>query len=186
MKTRTLQILDEQYQQIDEGLWDRTKAKAAGIGSFITSGSKRSEAYQNTAQSKLIDGKIAKIAKIISKLEDDVMKSTGLTMADIKTKHPAIFNEIEKIKRSVSAGPAPAPTPPLTFNSAINNFYTAEGIIRTGLDYNKFIKFINSRGGNATKIFADAGVTPKRGTIVSNKDLTKIKQQLISAGVFSS
>lgn len=116
MKRKTLQILDEQYQQIDEGLWDRTKAKAAGIGSFITSGSKRSEAYQNTAQTKLIDGKLIKIAKIISKLEEDIMKSTGLTMADIKTKHPAIYKEIEKIKQSVSTAPTggPPPLPSLT------------------------------------------------------------------------
>lgn len=108
---KTLQILDEQYQQIDEGLWDRTKAKAAGIGSFLTAGKNRSEAYQNTAQTKLIDSKIAKITKIISELEGDITKSTGLTMADIKTKYPAIFNEIEKIKRSTSATP-PTPTPP--------------------------------------------------------------------------
>jgi hypothetical protein len=77
-QSRTNELMERhinhlELQQIDEGLWDRTKAKAAGIGSFITSGSKRSEAYQNTAQSKLIDSKIAKIAKIISKLEDDVM-----------------------------------------------------------------------------------------------------------------
>ena len=183
----TLQILDEQYQQIDEGLLDRTKAKAAGIGSFLTAGKNRSEAYQNTAQTKLIDGKIAKIAKIISELEGDITKSTGLTMAEIKTKYPAIFNEIEKIKRSTSAAPPPPPPPPPTvFDGAINNFYKAEGIIRTGLDYNKFIKFINSSGGNATKIFRDAGVINRKNVIVSNADLTKIKRQLIRDGVFPS
>jgi hypothetical protein len=44
------------------------------------------------------------------------MKSTGLTMADIKTKHPAIFKEIQKIKQSVSAAPTggPSPIPPLS------------------------------------------------------------------------
>lgn len=139
----TLQILDEQYQQIDEGLLDRTKAKAAGIGSFLTAGRNRSEAYQNTAQTKLIDGKIAKITKIISELEGDITKSTGLTMAEIETEYPAIFNEIEKIKRSTSAatpppppgGPPPPPTPatpppPATFDDIFNGYLARTRISR--------------------------------------------------------
>lgn len=115
-ETRTSLILKEQTQLIDEGIWDRTKAKAAGVGAFF--GSKfgeKSKSYQTTAQTKLINDRLKKLSKIVSELENDISKSTGLTANEIKSKYPDIYGDIEKLKKAISltrpGGPPPLPAP---------------------------------------------------------------------------
>lgn len=193
MKRKTLQILDEQYQQIDEGLWDRTKAKAAGIGSFLTAGKNRSEAYQNTAQSKLIDGKIAKISKIISSLEDDIMKSTGLSMSEIQTRYPAIFSEIQKIKNSVSTT-APSPSPPplpskptfdQVFNAHLSSIGRPGGTITEG-EIPAFLNYLLVPPSEQTTIINkvnSVGRPRNSGTVVSNPKKNALRNELKRLGI---
>lgn len=179
-------------QQIDEGLWDRTKAKAAGLGSFITGKfGEKSKSYQTTAQSKLIDSKINKIKKIISDLEVDIIKSTGMRMSDIQTRYPNIYDELQKISNAINAPLSSAPSPPPlpatpTFQNALNLFLRNEGITRNGLDYQKTKKFLDAYGADTGKILRAAGLTPSLGVrTISNAQLNTIKNELISAGILT-
>jgi hypothetical protein len=133
-------LLSEAYSQVyNEGIWDRLKGQASGIGAGLKQGaqnvaSKAASAlgaevkpsgqtmggsYANAQQTSLVNSFIKKAEKEISDFSNDIKKmGAGANISDIEKTHPQIATQLKQVNglltylKNPQAEPPAAPAAP--------------------------------------------------------------------------
>jgi hypothetical protein len=122
MKTIDQILLEQAYNQINEGIWDRLKGTAAGIGAGLkqgaqnvaanvagkfgatvtTSGKSGKEAYAQAQQKSIFNSFISKAQSEIKEFEEDINKLGKEDINVLKKAHPEISEMVKKYKMLLS------------------------------------------------------------------------------------
>jgi hypothetical protein len=123
MKSKDDLLLEQAYDRVNEGIWDRFKGTAAGIGAGLKQGAQNiatnvagklgatvtptgksgKEAYAQAQQKSIFTSFINKAEKEIKEFEDDVKKLGQAEIMDLVRKYPQITPTISKYKKLLVA-----------------------------------------------------------------------------------
>jgi len=119
MKTKDQILLEQAYNQVNEGIWDRLKGTAAGIGAGLKQGAQNiatnvagklgatvtpagksgKEAYAQAQQKSLFTSFINKAEKEITEFEADMKKLGKEDIAALSAAHPEILQIVKKHRK---------------------------------------------------------------------------------------
>lgn len=117
-KTNDQILLEQAYDQINEGIWDRLKGTAAGIGAGLKQGAANiagnvaskfgatvtptgksgKEAYAQAQQKSIFKSFISKAEKEIKEFDDDIKKLGQAEILELRKKYPQLGPTLLKYK----------------------------------------------------------------------------------------
>lgn len=100
MKSRDQILLEQAYDEVNEGIWDRIKGQAAGgmgaAKALFTPGKTMGQGYAQAQQKSIFNSFVKKVQSEIKEFEDDIQKLGKADLNALKSSHP----EIDKIINS--------------------------------------------------------------------------------------
>jgi len=119
MKSEDQLMLEQAYDTVNEGIWDRLKGQASGIGAGLkqgaqnlaagvankfganvkTSGKTMGQAYAQSQQKSIFNSFLTSAKKEIAEFEADIQKLGKADMAALKASHPEVDQVIKSYKQ---------------------------------------------------------------------------------------
>lgn len=119
MKNKDQLLLEQAYSKVNEGIWDRVKGQASGIGAGLkqgaqnvvagvanklganvqTSGKTMGQAYANSQQKSIFNSFLAKAKSEIAEFEADIQKLGKEDLNALRASHPEIQQVIDSYKK---------------------------------------------------------------------------------------
>ena len=119
MKSKDQLLLEEAYDNVNEGIWDRLKGQGAGIAAGLkqgaqnlatgaanklganikTSGQTMGQAYAKSQQKSIFSSFLQKAKAEIADFEADIQKLGKADIAALKASHPEIEQAINSYKK---------------------------------------------------------------------------------------
>ena len=119
MKTKDQLLLEQAYDTVSEGIWDRLKGQASGIkaglkqgaqnlaagvanklgGNVATSGKTMGQAYAQSQQKSIFNSFLQTAKSEIAEFEADIQKLGKADIAALKSSHPEIDQIITSYKK---------------------------------------------------------------------------------------
>jgi hypothetical protein len=119
MKSKDQQLLEEAYDNVNEGIWDRLKGQGAGIAAGLKqgaqnlatgaanklganikpSGQSMGQAYAKSQQKSIFSSFLQKAKAEIADFEADIQKLGKADIAALKASHPEIEQAINSYKK---------------------------------------------------------------------------------------
>lgn len=119
MKSKDELLLEQAYAQVQEGIWDRLKGQASGIGaglkqgaqnlatgvanklgaSITPSGKTMGQAYAQSQQKSIFTSFLSKAKSEIAEFEADIQKLGKEDLNSLRASHPEIQQVIDSYKK---------------------------------------------------------------------------------------
>ena len=119
MKSKDQLLLEEAYNAVNEGIWDRLKGIGSGMKAGIKQGAQNlsagvaskfgadvkpskqtmGQAYAKSQQKSIFNSFLNKAKKEIADFENDIQKLGNAEIAQLKKSHPEIEEKIKQIKQ---------------------------------------------------------------------------------------